>query len=353
MMHDDIKKLLYDLYGLTVSEIKQFVSYYDKNFLIRTRQLEESKEYLLKIHKSNSIVQYEAETKLLEHLRDKNVAAPIPVKTLDSKWFHVLSISDSETYIIRLFIYIPGTILFNCGQYTRNLLKLLGDYVGKIDVALKTFHHSFYDDYIHDWSLLSFKNITHEQLLTIDNLEYRNIVKMIQKQFQTDIVDKKHLFQYGQIHGDINDQNIIINDTNDMIIAIIDYGDSHRSYYIFELAITILYVLLFDENTIEDLSYGTHVLKGYTKYIQFNQDELKVLPICIKARLCQSLINGLRAYKLDPTNTYVMTTQKLGWKFLMKLTMMSNDEIMEQFLHESSLNSTSDTKTLISTKNIC
>ncbi|CAF1558833.1 unnamed protein product, partial [Didymodactylos carnosus] len=173
-------------------------------------------------------------------------------------------------------------IIFSCGEYAPNLFELLGEVTGQINIALQTFHHSFYDNYIPPWSLSLFINLTEEELSVVDCVEHRAIVKKILKQFQTDTLDKCHLFQYGKIHGDINEQNIIVNNSADTISAIIDYEDCHCSYYVFELAITILYAILLNEHKPDYFCYGEQVFKGYTKYIQLNNDEIYALPICIK-----------------------------------------------------------------------
>lgn len=43
------------------------------------------------------------------------------------------------------------------------------------------------------------------------------------------------------------------------------------------------------------------------------------LQTLIASRLCQSLVLGLYAYQRDPTNEYVLYTQKNGWTMLREL----------------------------------
>ncbi len=49
------------------------------------------------------------------------------------------------------------------------------------------------------------------------------------------------------------------------------------------------------------------------------------------ARLCQSLVLGIRAHQQEPDNQYVITSQKGGWKILEKLASNSYVEIMKKW----------------------
>lgn len=51
--------------------------------------------------------------------------------------------------------------------------------------------------------------------------------------------------------------------------------------------------------------------------------------LCVCARLCQSLVLGLYTHKFDSDNTYLLTTQKAGWKLLEDLYSRTDSQVIE------------------------
>ena len=107
----------------------------------------------------------------------------------------------------------------------------------------------------------------------------------------------------GAIHGDFNDHNTIVRhrpeatnsaDTTPVyhIVGVIDFGDASYSYYVFDIAITIMYLSL-ESTSIEPLRVGVHVLEGYQSVRHLTPVEKSVLKFCVAAR-CVCL------YRLGP-----------------------------------------------------
>ena len=129
------------------------------------------------------------------------------------------------------------------------------------------------------------------------------------------------------IHGDFNEQNILVNKNEDgddyRITGILDFGDTCQSHYVFELAIAMAYMMLQTQN----LATGGLVLAGYSSVRPIPENEKKVLKLCTAARLCQSLVMGQYTHTLDPTNEYILTTQKTGWALLEAIWKQPADEL--------------------------
>ena len=70
------------------------------------------------------------------------------------------------------------------------------------------------------------------------------------------------------IHGDFNETNILVDtfdDTN--VCGILDFGDSSYSFYIFEIAICVLYMMLDAKKTenscnLNQIEIAAHVIAG-------------------------------------------------------------------------------------------
>ena len=134
-------------------------------------------------------------------------------------------------------------------------------------------------------------------------------------------------FFTGMIHGDFNEHNILVNKVEESneyrISGILDFGDTCYSYYVFELAIAMAYMMLQTKN----LATGGLVLAGYSTVRTIPEHEKKVLKLCTAARLCQSLVMGQYSHTLDPTNEYLLTTQKSGWALLEAIWKQPTDEL--------------------------
>ena len=64
------------------------------------------------------------------------------------------------------------------------------------------------------------------------------------------------------IHGDCNEQNILVQQKYGMagvheISGVLDWGDSHYSYYLFEAAIAALYAMI-DSDIVGQVEAGKH-----------------------------------------------------------------------------------------------
>ncbi|KAL1448822.1 hypothetical protein WDU94_000079 [Cyamophila willieti] len=142
-------------------------------------------------------------------------------------------------------------------------------------------------------------------------------VEKVMAKFKTQVMDRINSFQPGVVHGDINEQNILLSIDSTQSpreqFSILDFGDSQHSRLIFDLAIAITYMVL----QTRDLDTGGYVLAGYNKVRKVPYNELNVLQICIMARLCQSLVLGLYTYQEQgSSNPYVLGTQDAGWNLL-------------------------------------
>jgi len=99
------------------------------------------------------------------------------------------------------------------------------------------------------------------------------------------------------------------------------------SYYVYEIAIAIMYAML-NSTIVDPLDVGGHILAGYLAKINLNQVEIESLKVCIAARYAQSLTMGAYSYSLDPTNEYLLSTAKNGWRQLRQLWKTSNSDLL-------------------------
>ena len=127
-------------------------------------------------------------------------------------------------------------------------------------------------------------------------------------------------FEKGIIHGDVNEQNMLVREKKKddgesgeyESFSVIDVGDSQLNCLVYELGITVMYMMTkcvaIDPNEV-----GGHVLAGYMTARRPTEAEFGVLRTCVAARFAQSLVMGAYSYSLDPGNEYLLLTAKRGW----------------------------------------
>lgn len=124
----------------------------------------------------------------------------------------------------------------------------------------------------------------------------------------------------GINHGDFNDHNILVQpDERDghRISGILDFGDMNSGYYIHELAITIMYMMMEHPNPIE---VGGPVLAGWESILPLEEVEKECLYVLVLSRFCQSLVLARYSVTLHPENAeYLMISSRRGVTILCKL----------------------------------
>lgn len=150
-------------------------------------------------------------------------------------------------------------------------------------------------------------------------------MEQVLRRFEKDVLGNLNNLEKGMIHGDINEQNLIVDSGHESIGAVIDFGDSQQSCLIFELMIVLCYMIIHSK----DIEAGRHLVEGYLSVKKLSDLERQILKTGVCTRLCQSLVFGAHSHLRDPHNDYIMITSKHGWKILRKLWTMDDDEVMK------------------------
>ncbi|XP_060536487.1 hydroxylysine kinase [Cylas formicarius] len=339
---DEIAKLLFNFYGLQVISARELNGYDDRNFhVIVDVNINNNKRigkvvkcgYVLKIVNSldsEKELLFEAQTELLRHLNNNHVKCPLPVLTVDGKG-HMKIDLRSGGHIARLLEYIEGTILYEIESDSKILFQI-GQLTARIDSVLQSFRHPAYDDYKTPWTLGEVPNLTN-YLHAVRDKNKRILFEEIISEFTRRVAAKSHTLQKGLIHGDVNEQNLLVDKNGGRwtVTALIDYGDTHHACYLFELAIAMSY-MIFQSGKIDN---GAYVLAGYKSVRDVPDQEFNLLKICISARLVQSIVMGAYANLQDPNNTYVLTTATRGWEMVKELSEIDETHLLEKWKHIS------------------
>ncbi|XP_077286531.1 hydroxylysine kinase [Arctopsyche grandis] len=337
---ESVKALAERLYGISCLELKHLNGYDDKNYKITedtnmknpliTKHWPHG--YVLKIMNSmdsEKLSSVEAQTETMLFLASHQINCPKPIRNVYGHYFSREKLSSGKHHIVRLLEYQPGETLLTVTR-SEFLYYQVGEYVANLNRLLKGFSHSGYMNLDHIWMLQNVPKVV-DFKDAVKEPELLEILDQVIKAFQDQVMPVIPTLDKGLIHGDINEHNIIVSlkdpaKENDWrISAILDFGDSHKSCYLFELAIAMAYMMLLTG----DVKTGGFVLAGYSTVRIVPEKELKLLRICIAARLCQSLVMGAYTHQQDSSNTYVLSSRKGALALLPLIWNQTDEEIGE------------------------
>lgn len=332
-------RLLEELYGLKTSSIIELNGYDDRNYHVICEESCTNSHittishhgYTLKIINSLDSQKthvIEAQTEMLIFLNQRGINCPLPVKNIDGLYYALVTLNVDECtdkYAVRLLVYQPGELLYRV-PITGELFRNVGNFTAKLSNVLMTFSHPAFIGHKTLWMLNSVPKLR-QFTYALKNVFERELAHQVIRVFENDVLLVTPKLQQGMIHGDLNEHNFVMDSNGREIAAVIDFGDSHWTCLIFELAITLCYMIL----QAGDVAMGKHVIEGYQEFRKLTDIEKKILKVTVCARICQSLVMGAYSHLHDPQNEYLLTTQKSGWALLKKLWPLPEDEVLRNW----------------------
>ncbi|XP_034035874.1 hydroxylysine kinase isoform X2 [Thalassophryne amazonica] len=331
LSHSQVYEMVLKLYRLTPSVIQPLPSYDDQNFHILAS---EGSEYVLKIMNSEDsknpnliAMQTYAMSFLHEHGLPTQAA-------LSTTMGHLMSLEEidcgfgCQKYLVRLLTYLPGTVISKV-TLSPQLLYETGKMAAKMDKVLEKMEHPHLSVLQREKFIWSLSNIPllEEYLSMLDGDALQDVVKSVIQQYKVTVIPNLSNFRKCINHGDLNDLNILVQpDESDgyKICGILDFGDMNRGYYVYELAITIVYMMTEHPKPME---VGGPLLAGWESELPLNEAEKNALYILVVSRFCQSLVLARYMVSIHPENEeYLMITSQKGVSVLPQLWDMGKEQ---------------------------
>ncbi|XP_052773482.1 hydroxylysine kinase-like [Mya arenaria] len=364
----DVMRVVFDAYGMRVTKQMFLDSYDDVNILVHVSDLS-TNENIVKVSPNGYVfkVLNTVDSKreefvdvmhgAIECVARAEIVTSRPVLTKDGRQYILQRFpnktGETKEFLVRLFEFVPGETLDN-KPYTADLCFQVGMMAAKIDRALKDFYPDALKCHTRHWNLREVGDLG-SLVDVIDDGEDRKLIRDVIREFKTNVLENSQL-QRGAIHGDLNEGNIIVRrrETQDGtlsttpseygVIGVLDFGDLVYEYHVFEISITMAYMMIESKHGLDPLDAGGHVLAGYLSVFDLNGADTKVIKECIAARLAQSFTYGALEHKKNPSNTYCLKTADRGWPVLRKLWSMSKKEL---FGHWNEILKCYDIKSLV------
>ncbi|XP_001635570.2 hydroxylysine kinase [Nematostella vectensis] len=337
------KTLAKDLYNFTdVLEMREFKSFFDRNFYIRGQVRTENngnpnkpQEFVLKIHNSldseNEEVR-DAENQLMRMLRDRGFPCPEIIPTRNGQLMEKIHLPASDGQnadgcVVRLLSFVYGQELdsLNKSDVTPELMYTLGKFIGDASKAMKDFSSSALRRRQHTWDIKNFLHIQ-EQLASIKDDSICSLVTEVHSSFLHFVAPRLSSFRQGTINGDINGENILVtkrgtpgNPTYE-ITGFLDFSDIEESLLVLEVMAPMIFFM--------SLGYETsgYILAGYQSSLPLPGDEFDCLYYLAAARLCQLVVYS--ACNLENDNAqYMQVTVDKYLGILRKFWSCSKEDI--------------------------
>ncbi|NXU43105.1 HYKK kinase, partial [Drymodes brunneopygia] len=326
------------VFGLKVSWIRPLPSYDDQNFHVCV-SAEGADEYVLKITNSGDSQEpdlIEAQTQAMMFLSAEGFPSATPCLT---KAGTIMSLESAETgsgskkYMVRLLTYLPGTPV---AKITTNaqILYEVGRLAASVDKALsEKFQHPSVKSLHRGQFIWNLANVPllDQYIYALGQNKYRAVVEQVIEQFKGKVIPKLSSFRACINHGDLNDHNILVDSSSASlenqyrVSGILDFSDMSYGYYVFEVAIAIMYMMI---ESPDPLSVGGHVLAGFESVLPLTAEERGALFLLVSGRFAQSLVIAAHTALLYPENKeYLTITAKTGWKHLMTMFKVGQEAV--------------------------
>ncbi|XP_029808396.1 hydroxylysine kinase [Suricata suricatta] len=337
--------LVESVFGLKVSTVRPLPSYDDQNFHVhvsRTRDTADGPtEYVLKISNTESSKTpelIEVQSHIIMFLGAAGFPTASVCRTKGDNLTSLVSVdnnSEITSYLVRLLTYLPGRPIAEI-PIGPQLLYEIGVLAAKLDKTLEKFHHPKLSCLRRENFIWNLKNVPRLEnyLCALGQSRNREIVTQVIRLFKDEVLTKLSHFRECVNHGDLNDHNILVEASKSgsggtayQVSGILDFGDMSYGYYVFEVAITITYMMIESKSP---LHVGGHVLAGFESVIPLTPVERGALFLLVCGRFCQSLVIAAHSCRLHPENTeYLMITAKTGWKHLQRMFDMGQKAVEE------------------------
>jgi 4-aminobutyrate aminotransferase-like enzyme/Ser/Thr protein kinase RdoA (MazF antagonist) len=290
---------------------------YDDNFYLRVPN---GGEFVLKVmHPDRERAFVEMQCAALQHLATNAPTLPLPRVVLSSSGesFVETKLADGSQRLVWLLTFLPGKTLAEFRPHSPELLEELGAFLGKMDSAFQSFTHpAAYRELKWDAARAGW---IRDYLQHIVEVPKRMLVQRFLGLYEAEVVPQLPRLRASVIYGDANDHNVLVGhepDGTPRIAGIIDFGDTHHSIMISEVATAIAYAILGKKDV---LATAARVAAGYHKTFPLLEEETTLLYPLIGMRLAVSVANSAHRKSLKPDDAYVTVSETPAWEALERL----------------------------------
>mmetsp|Transcript_34519 Transcript_34519/g.104126 ORF Transcript_34519/g.104126 Transcript_34519/m.104126 type:complete len:378 (-) Transcript_34519:30-1163(-) len=304
------------------TSIKVLDSYDDCNFYVECG----AKRYLMKCYngvESDNPPIIDAQTAMMELLSRNDVATSRTVKCVKSgdniAWPQLSVFDGSERRCaVRLCDWLDGQPLV--GRATPALLVDAGSLLGRIHRIFDK--HAFDHPGLHRYHQWDQRNTADLLAFTkcVEVEERRQLVEGVIERFKKEILGRQEGLRKSPLQADFNDANIIISNSAEKPLGVIDYGDIVHGWLVSDVAIGAAYATVSSYGQEHPFAAPALLIHGFVQCLQLTELEKQLLPLLTTCRLTTSVVIGAFSYQQQPECKYLLLHAEPAWTSLEALT---------------------------------
>jgi len=336
---EEAERLARELFGVVAQQgvTVTLDSYDDANFHMRAA---DGSELVLKVHngvESANAAFIDAQNRAMELVRVSACWCPRALPSLSGRSIEFASLASSggRAHAVRLLPFRRARLQADV-EPTPALLREIGAMIGRVTESLARFDHPAATR-AHAWDSAGFVTAVPPLLESLRGAAERELIGHVLARFRQDVEPRAPKLRVQIIHGDLNDQNVLLSEDCDgpaRPVGVIDFGDCVRSWRVADGAIACAYLLIqlhyerTAARTAEQMSeLCAALLSGVGNTCELREDEWAVLPTLVLARISTSLVFGAYSASLAPENAYLTLTRAPGWAALRLLLAIPREQL--------------------------
>lgn len=308
---EEAGQLVKDIYGIE-GTFKELDSDRDQNFLVTLPGSEgaAAQRLVFKIANPNENREaLEAQHKAMAHLKENQdeitLASVYPARDGNEITRVENPGNNNVQHLVRMLTFLPGTFFAKLNRPSQQLFDHLGRVLGILAKAFEGFDHPGLYTYI-DWDIKNTLDME-KYLEDIRDPGQRRLVGYFLRQIETFALPLFPKLRSGAIHGDLNYDNILVDENGETVTGLIDLGDLVYTYTVFDLGIAVAYAI---HGRPDPLETAARIVSNYHRQHPLTEPEVDALFYIICARQCQTLLKAAHKVKLDPGDQYAVVSAK-------------------------------------------
>jgi Ser/Thr protein kinase RdoA (MazF antagonist) len=328
---EEIAKLLYGMHGSAT----RFETEKDDTFLLDCAG---RGKFVLKIaHPSERVEELDFQVALLRHLEQRAPDLPIPRahRDVDAADLPIVTTSAGERRVVRLITFLRGAPLDRTTS-TAPQRERIGEVLAKLRHSMADFSHPA-DDRALAWDVTHLLDLSDLLGFIPEGGKRAWTVRALER--FAEIKPRLDLCRRQVLHNDFNTSNLVVDHASPQFLTgVIDFGDAVRTAIAVDVSTALMNQMpktiphanrrdLFDE--------PRDVLRGYLRYAELTDEELRLIPFLAMGRLAvRALLTCWRAEIFPENSRYILRNTEAGWAHLEWFNTMSTAQISDLLTRE-------------------
>lgn len=299
----------------------------DLNFLIETSR----GKFVFKIANADEDpAMLECQHQVFERLAGARVmpALASALESVHGRTIETVQSAAGIEHACRALPFVEGRMLSTLGSLSPALLRDLGQRLGQLDLALQDYDHPALERPLL-WKMDNALDVLEDYKPLLANDNERKLVDRFEMMFRRDVLPRLGEMRRAVIHNDANRANVLVDESGEKVVTVIDFGDMVVSWLVVEPAIAATYVML---DNAAPIAAASSLVRGYHAVLPLQRGEAELLFDFICMRLCTSVCIAAHQTRLTPDNEYLGSDVASAWALLNELAELDIPETRQQLL---------------------